>query len=267
MALGRWSPLCHRYPSGGSSKDWQPLHRGWSLRRGWWLNGKGPVDFQKYNKICKDQGYLRRPQSPSQKLQVQWSKVKLFDQISFDRHQLWSKSCPWSGLAMALLCRGLALLCLLPLKCYSYRVVERDSRSLHGAKDEFIPQGTKQMFKGVARSVGRINQMSQMYRENLFRVHQRNLHLRNSAMKPNLMRDFHQMQRFQNLGRYRFSTFPGKKTLLPQNLMPMVSRRLMSTKEAMRFGKVFKDYMAKRDMKDARHLQQPSHRLLQDMAS
>lgn len=116
------------------------------------------------------------------------------------------------------------------------------------------------MFKGVARSVGRINQMSQMYRENLFRVHQRNLHLRNSAMKPNLMRDFHQMQRFQNLGRYRFSTFPGKKTLLPQNLMPMVSRRLMSTKEAMRFGKVFKDYMAKRDMKDARFLQQSGQR-------
>lgn len=111
------------------------------------------------------------------------------------------------------------------------------------------------MFKGVARSVGRMNQMSQMYRENLFRVHQRNLHLRNSAMKPNLMRDFHQMQRLQNLGKYRFSTFPGKKTLLPQNLMPMVSRRLMSTKEAMRFGKVFKDYMAKRDMKDARLLE------------
>lgn len=112
------------------------------------------------------------------------------------------------------------------------------------------------MFKGVARSVGRMNQMSQMYCQNLFRVHQRNLHLRNSAMKQNLMRDFHQMQRLQNLGKYRFSTFPGKKTLLPQNLMPMVSRRLMSTKEAMRFGKVFKDYMAKRDMKDARLFQQ-----------
>ena len=157
-------------------------------------------------------------------------------------------------LAMALLCRGLALLCLLPLKCYSYRVgSSQDSRRLHRAEDEIIPPGTKQMFKGVARSVGRMNQMSQMYRENLFRMHQRNLHLRNSPMKSNLMRDFHQMQRFQNLGKYRFSTFPRKKTLLPQNLMPMVSRRLMSTKEAMRFGKVFKDYMAKRDMKDARH--------------
>lgn len=64
------------------------------------------------------------------------------------------------------------------------------------------------------------------------------------------------MQRLQNVGKYRFTTFPGKKTLLPQNLMPMVSRRLMSTKEAMRFGKVFKDYMAKRDMKDARFFQQ-----------
>ena len=123
------------------------------------------------------------------------------------------------------------------------------------------------MFKGVARSVGRMNQMSQTYRENLFKVHQRNLHLRNSAMKPNLMRDFHQMQRLQNLGKYRFSTFPGKKTLLPQNLMPMVSRRLMSTKEAKQFGKVFTDYMAKRDMKDARHSQQRSYRLLQDVAS
>ena len=162
-------------------------------------------------------------------------------------------------LAMALLCRGLALLCLLPLKCYSYRVgSSQDSRRLHRAEDEIIPPGTKQMFKGVARSVGRMNQLSQMYRNNLFRMHQRNLHLRASPVKPNLMRDFHQMQRFQNLGKYRFSTFPGRKagkTLLPQNLMPMVSRRLMSTKEAKQFGKVFTDYMAKRDMKDARQEQ------------
>eukprot|EP00435_Cladocopium_sp_Y103_P028108 s827_g7.t1 len=158
---------------------------------------------------------------------------------------------------MALLCRGLALLCLLPLKCHSYRVVERDSGSFHRAKDDFLPQGTKQIFKGVARSVGRMNQMSQMYRNNVFKMHQRNLHLRASPVKPNLMRDFHQMQRFQNLGKYRFSTFPGRKggkTLLPQKLMPMLSRRLMSTKEAKQFGKVFRDYMAKRDMKDARLL-------------
>ena len=149
------------------------------------------------------------------------------------------------------LCRGIGFLCLLFAQCNSYRMFERETQGLHEVEDELNPgTQTRQMFKGVTRFVKGINHMP---RNSLFRFAQRNLHLRNGPLKSTLMKELQQMQRYRNLGKYRFSTFPGRKTtLFPQNLLPMVSRRLMSTKEAKRFGKVFKDYMAKREMKDSR---------------
>ena len=157
------------------------------------------------------------------------------------------------------LCRGSAILCILFSQCNSYRMMERQTQALHEQEDELNPWGTqtRQMFKGVTRSFNRFSNMNHMYRSSLFRHGQRNLHLRAAPFKPNLIKNFHQMQRYQNVGKYKFSTFPGRKpTKLPQTrfLMPMFARRLMSTAEAKQFGKVFKDYMAKRDMKAARRV-------------
>eukprot|EP00438_Fugacium_kawagutii_P007787 Skav218546 [mRNA] locus=scaffold3191:241415:244201:+ [translate_table: standard] len=127
-------------------------------------------------------------------------------------------------------------------------MLERES-----VEDDLPPQtATQRMAKLMSRTFNRFGTMN---RNQLFQTTQRSLHLQNSPFKSMMLKNMQRMQRAQNLGKYRFSTFPGRKnTLLPQNLMPMVSRRLMSTKEAKQFGKVFTDYMAKRDMKDARIL-------------
>eukprot|EP00438_Fugacium_kawagutii_P007789 Skav218548 [mRNA] locus=scaffold3191:246022:251534:+ [translate_table: standard] len=131
-------------------------------------------------------------------------------------------------------------------------MLERES-----VEDDLPPQtATQRMAKLMGRTFNRFGTMN---RNQLFQTTQRSLHLQNSPFKSMMLKNMQRMQRAQNLGKYRFSTFPGRKnTLLPQNLMPMVSRRLMSTKEAKQFGKVFTDYMAKRDMKDARMLKEGS---------
>ena len=143
---------------------------------------------------------------------------------------------------------GIVFLCLcLSTKCNAYREFRRAA-----AREEvFNPTATKRLMTAIGRSLNKVERGMQ---QPLFKNSHRSLHLGQSTLKNPLIRNLQRMQKAQNLGKYRFSSFPGagKKTLMPQNLMPMISRRLMTTTQALRFGKVFTDQLAKQEMKSSR---------------
>lgn len=152
---------------------------------------------------------------------------------------------------MVFRCAIVVFLCLcLSTKCNAYREFRRAAAH----EEVFNPAATKRLMTAVGRSLSKIESRLQ---QQLFKNSQRSLHLGQSTFKNPLVRNLQRMQNAQNLGKYRFSSFPGagKKTLMPQNLMPMISRRLMTTTQALRFGKVFTDQVAKQDMKSSRLLQ------------
>ena len=149
---------------------------------------------------------------------------------------------------MVFRCAIVVFLCLcLSTKCNAYREFRRAAAH----EEVFNPAATKRLMTAVGRSLSKIESRLQ---QQLFKNSQRSLHLGQSTFKNPLVRNLQRMQNAQNLGKYRFSSFPGagKKTLMPQNLMPMISRRLMTTTQALRFGKVFTDQVAKQDMKSSR---------------
>ena len=155
-----------------------------------------------------------------------------------------------AGCAMVFRCAIVVFLCLcLSTKCHAYREFRR--AAAHEEVKTFTPAATKRLMTAVGRSLSKIESRLQ---QQLFKNSQRSLHLGQSTFKNPLVRNLQRMQNAQNLGKYRFSSFPGagKKTLMPQNLMPMISRRLMTTTQALRFGKVFTDQVAKQDMKSSR---------------
>lgn len=162
-------------------------------------------------------------------------------------HQV-KKSCRTCAMVFRFRCAIVVFLCLcLSTKCNAYREFRRAATH----EEVFTPAATKRLMTAVGRSLSKIESRLQ---QQLFKNSQRSLHLGQSTFKNPLVRNLQRMQNAQNLGKYRFSSFPGagKKTLMPQNLMPMISRRLMTTTQALRFGKVFTDQVAKQDMKSSR---------------
>ncbi|CAK9041615.1 unnamed protein product [Durusdinium trenchii] len=125
-----------------------------------------------------------------------------------------------------------------------------DGRRLQDEHYELNPTATSRMMKRFGQYLPKIEKSLQQ--QFLFRMPQRSLHARpwmQNQQSP-FLQNFQLMQRAQNLGKYRFSTVRPKKGFSPNLLL--VSRRLMSTKEALKFGKVFRDQMAKREMNSAR---------------
>ena len=142
-----------------------------------------------------------------------------------------------AGCAMVFRCAIVVFLCLcLSTKCHAYREFRR--AAAHEEVKTFTPAATKRLMTAVGRSLSKIESRLQ---QQLFKNSQRSLHLGQSTFKNPLVRNLQRMQNAQNLGKYRFSSFPGagKKTLMPQNLMPMISRRLMDHYTGIAFWKGF----------------------------